>query len=214
MAKRKQQQIEKINSLPRSIGVKKLELKPIIESLEKLMKINLITIHESCDDYVFGHKTKSRIFWVLMTRVALFLTLIRFAATALIPKHSTRIALLDFTYMLGDPIMAASGIVCMLLAQLASVMTATYQEMTINFPILKIIHLIKYNLIEYPLNKDNYRRLLTKVNYLNIIYLGNYLLLLFLIILHLVFTSIMYSTNEKTIVTTISLIITNIFFLS
>ena len=79
MAKRKRQNNNKnINSQPRSIEGNQLDFRPIIERVENFLKINLLLIHKSCDDYVFGHKTKSRIFWVSMTRVALFLSLIRF----------------------------------------------------------------------------------------------------------------------------------------
>ena len=196
----------------RVINPNVLSVKPIIESVENYMKIHLISIHESIDDYVFGHKTKSRIFWVWMTRVAVLISLMRVVTTALIGTHSARVLAMDFSYMLVDPVMAAVGAICILVVTLAIAITITYMEISHNIPLIDVLYRVKYKIIKFPLIKDNYRKLQANSNLIlkRFLYPVHIFGFVLYVIIHLVFTLILYSTNEKTIVTTLSLIITNI----
>ena len=196
----------------RVINPNVLSLKPVIESVENYLKINLILIHESTDDYVFGRKIKSRIFWVWMTRVTVLLTLMRFVTTAFIRTHSARVLAMDFLYMLTDPVMAAFAVICILVVALAIAISITYMEMSHNIPLLEVMYRIKYKIIKFPLNKHNYRKLQANSNLIlkGFLYPMHIFVFVLYVIIHLVLTSILYSTNEKTIVTTLSLFITNI----
>ena len=187
-------------------------LKPIIEKIENFAKFNLLIIHSSSDDNVFRHKSFSRILWVLMTRIVIFLSILRFGLTVIISTESMRTVLFNFFYLMGDSKLISSAITLVLVSQLTIEITAIYQERIHNFALLRILYMLKYKLIKYPLSANNYRKLCARLNILSkySLFVFNTLLVVFLNIIHLIMTLIMYSTLEKTFVTTLTLIVSNV----
>ena len=81
-----------------------------------------------------------------------------------------------------------------------------------NFALLKILYMLKYKLIKNPLSPSDYRKLCARLNILSkyTLFIFNTFFIVFLNIIHLIMTLIMKKKNEKTFVTILILIVSNV----
>ena len=190
----------------------KTDFNTCLQSIEKFAKNNYITIATDAYDYTSGHKSKTRIFCVIILRIALILNTLRAVSLALIKKESVRSYLIDLTSMAGDRVLYTSGLTSLSAAIVAIGMTTLYQELTNTLYIYMFGYLYNNNLLKYPLNSKNRRKFHIKSSFIAgyLMRTAFYVLVSFFSGMHLIYSIVYYSTLEEKMYSFISLIICNI----
>src|SRR5207253_644959 len=111
-----------------------------------------------------GYKSTKRIMVIIITRLLLFLQILRFGSSALFKRRYVSLVLMDLALVLGDPFMKACSFTTIVVTAFAIGVTIFYQESTNTYYIMKIFYLLKHNLVKYPLSKVNYRKISIRVN--------------------------------------------------
>ena len=180
--------------------------------VEQLAEKSFITISKNCVEYRSQQKSWSRIFLVLMAKLASILTMLRFCVSMLYNKQSVREYLFEFSNMIGPFPLTQMAFVTMVGSIIAVGMTIAYQELTKTFYLLDVFYLIKTSQIQYPLNTNNSRKLNIK-SYFIARYLMkisvNLLVSLFSLI-YLFLSLVFYLTLEEKFYSFIRLLLINI----
>ena len=137
-----------------------------LSKLEKFTRINYISLTTSFDKYGPEFQEKTRLFYIILSRLAIFLTMIKFYIPLFMKNNSNKIYLMDFGEILGHPLLASSTLGTVTLAVLAIGITLTYQELTHTAHFIDILNLINKGEIKYPLKYINFKKYCKKVNLL------------------------------------------------
>ena len=135
----------------------KYDLNRAIDKVEKFLSINYLMISLNLYEYMANIQRRSRIIFVIVTRVAILLTTIKFGICAVMSNKAVSLALMDISYMLGNPILASSIMSVTSLAIFAVAITVNYQEHNHTFHLLELLYMIKNDLIKFPLTFENHR---------------------------------------------------------
>ena len=135
-----------------------------IDKIENFDRVNYITICNNFEEYVSGVQRRSRIKIVWMTRIATFISALRFYLSIFLRNSPVHLYLMDISPLLGHPIMIPLAVGIVSLAILAIGLTVIYQEQTHTTHLLELFYLINRGLIRYPLKVTNFRKYAIRIN--------------------------------------------------
>ena len=141
------------------------DLKTAMERFEQAFRKYYIFISKDNDDYLDGHRDRSRLIKVLITRLLLFLYMLKWILVVILNENSEWI-IFDFTKLMGKINLSRFALITLGLAIFEMSVSTTYQEVTNQLYIGEIFYLLKYGKIRYPLNAINLRRYSIKMNLL------------------------------------------------
>ena len=190
----------------------KTDFNTCLQSMERFAKNNYILIATDAYDYMSGHKSKTRIFGIIMFRIATILHTLRCASIALINKESVREYLFDFSSMAGNRSLYESALSVISAAIVAIGLTTLYQELTNTFYIYMFGYLYNTNRMLYPLNSKNRRKFNIKCNFIAryLIRTASYVMVSVFSGFHLILSTVYYLTLEEKLYSFMSLIVCNI----
>src|SRR5437870_724114 len=95
------------------------DLSKVITKLEVFMCKKYITISNNSEEYVARRLSTRRRILVIMTRMAVFLTTIRMLMSLILKSTLVRLELLEFSYLMGDPLLSSAAVSSLLISLLA-----------------------------------------------------------------------------------------------
>ena len=133
-------------------------IREVIERTEEFAKNKLVLIYD-IDEYVQEKKNVKREFWVTLAKLMIYIHVYKVFFMGFFDDIRIRLLIMDYTLNSnGNPLLYSLAINSLDLILLVAPFLFQYLEMSRQMPIWKIYHLIKYRIIKYPLNSNNYRK--------------------------------------------------------
>ena len=133
-------------------------IREIFERSEEFAKNKLVLIYD-IDEYVLGTKNCIREFRVIMTKLLVYIHLYKVFIIGFIDDIRIRYLFMDYTLNSnGNRLLYSFAFSSLGLIIFIASFLLQYLEMSRQMTITKICHLIKYRIIKYPLNSNNFRK--------------------------------------------------------
>ena len=135
-----------------------------IARTEKFLKRYLLAVSCDMDQYMTGDRKKSRIVFVSLVKVVLFVVGTKFTVSGLSRNLWTRAVTCDSNYLIGHSIMISVMMSICAFCILFIGLTLQYQESKGTLSLFKLLHAIKHKRLANQLHGLNYRRLILYSN--------------------------------------------------
>ena len=133
-------------------------VREVIERTEEFGKNKLVLIYDS-DEYVQENKNKKREFLVIIAKLMAYIHFYKLFFMGSLDDIRIRLLIMDYTLnTFGNRLLYSLSLICIATFFLLLQFLMQYLEINRKLPIFKILHLVKYRIIKYPLNSENYRK--------------------------------------------------------
>ena len=150
-------------------------IREVIERMEEFAKNKLVLIYD-IDEYVQETKNKKREFWVTLAKLVVYIRVYEVFVMGFIDDIRIRLLIMDYTLNSnGNRLLYILAICSVDTLLLVIPSLLQYLEMSRQLPMIKMLHLIKYRIIKYPLNSNHYRKYCFYLKIMSLIFYNSFI---------------------------------------